>query len=307
MAVQLYRNAPELAQEMEELLKRTGMSKEKASKEIGYSRTALSRYLSGDYESIELELAIRRFLDEKQAGKEKVVRQLRDELFITRDVEDIMGVCQGCQEDQGLGVIVGKSGFGKTETLKEYAKLDRVCYVECDDSMGSRDLVEAIEEAIGLPQGYGSIWKRVKGIKEFFEVNRGYLLIVDEADKLVTKYTQKKMEILRTIFDQDTVGLVIAGEPKLESMVKGFIARFANRVDFCITLKGLSREEVIEYLQFCKISDRAREELIIRGTNSNTGCFRLLDRTLRNVLRLVEDEREIDLKTIEKVSKMMML
>ena len=81
--------------------------------------------------------------------------------------------------------------------------------------MSSRDLVEAIEKSLGIPSGYGTIWRRVNGIRDFFNTNKGYLLIIDEADKLVSKYTQKKMEILRAIFDQSDVGLVIAGEPKL--------------------------------------------------------------------------------------------
>ena len=62
----------------------------------------------------------------------------------------------------------------------------------------------------------GTIWKRVNRIREFLNINTGYLIIVDEADKLINKYTAAKMEILRGIFDQSEVGIVIAGEPKLE-------------------------------------------------------------------------------------------
>ena len=80
----------------------------------------------------------------------------------------------------------------------------------------------------------------MNGIREFFNANRGYLLIIDEADKLVSKYTQKKMEVLRGIFDQSDVGLVIAGEPKLEAAIKTYLTRMANRVDFYTQLGGLS-------------------------------------------------------------------
>ena len=66
---------------------------------------------------------------------------------------------------------------------------------------------------------------------------------IDEADKLINKYTQKKMEILRGIFDQSNVGIVIAGEPRLETELKGNLARFANRMDFYYKLKGLSKGE----------------------------------------------------------------
>ena len=103
-----------------------------------------------------------------------------------------------------------------------------MAYIECDDTMSSRDLVEAIERSIGLPNGYGTIWRRVNGIREFFNTNKGYLLIIDEADKLVSKYTQKKMEILRAVFDQSDVGLVIAGEPKLEAQIKTYLVRWTS-------------------------------------------------------------------------------
>ena len=80
--------------------------------------------------------------------------------------------------------------------------------------------------------------------QDFFNANEGYLLIIDEADKLINKYTQKKMEIIRGIFDQSDVGIVIAGEPRLEAEIKGNLARFANRMDFYYKLKGLSPQEV---------------------------------------------------------------
>lgn len=186
--------------------------------------------------------------------------------------------------------------------------MPKVAYIESDDTMSSRDMVKAIEKALGIPVGYGTIWERVNGIKEFFNVNKGYLLIVDEADKLISKYTQKKMEILRSIFDQSDVGLIIAGEPKLESQLKGYLSRFANRVDFYCSLKGLSQKEVIEYLKPFPFNDEALQEMIKRATNNQTGCFRLLDRTLNNIIRLKGDDlTEITLQDIAKASDMMML
>ena len=204
---------------------------------------------------------------------------------------------------------MGRSGYGKTHTLKQYARLPRVAYVECDDTMSARDLVEAIERMLGLPSGYGTIWKRVNGIRDFFNANRGYLLIIDEADKLVSKYTQKKMEILRAIFDQSDVGLVIAGEPKLEAAIKTYLDRMANRVDFYASLHGLSEREVEDYLQGWDITPEALAELQARARNRQTGCFRLLDRTLSNVRRILKSKgtQTITLPIIQQASGMMML
>jgi len=229
--------------------------------------------------------------------------------FESRDAKAVLGVCQSCQEYIGLGIVVARSGYGKTYALRQYAKLSRVAYIECDDTMSSRDLVEAIERSIGLPNGYGTIWRRVNGIREFFNTNKGYLLIIDEADKLVSKYTQKKMEILRAVFDQSDVGLVIAGEPKLEAQIKTYLVRMANRVDFYASLRGLSPSEVEGYLTDFRIEPEALVELKARACNMQTGCFRLLDRTLSNVRRILKEtgEETVTVKTIAQASSMMML
>ncbi|MDR2024050.1 MAG: AAA family ATPase [Hungatella sp.] len=295
---------------------KTGTSIAALAKAVNYSRPTLSRYLSGKYDSdaTELESRLAEYLQENTGEminfpslQEKTVAQ-RPKFFESRDAKAILGVCQSCQDYIGLGIVVGRSGYGKTYTLKQYAKLPRVAYIECDDTMSLRDLVEAIEKALGLPSGYGTIWKRVNNIRDYCNTNKGYLIIIDEADKLVSKYTQKKMEILRAIYDQADVGIVIAGEPKLEAQIKSYLVRMANRVDFYVSLKGLSGTEVEAFLSEFDIEEKALSELKARACNLQTGCFRLLDRTLNNVSRIVSGSGEtITLKTIEQASGMMML
>lgn len=291
-----YTEAQSLAQKVNAHILATHGSIANVAKEIGYSRTTVSRYLSGKYDSdaTDLENKLAAYL-KSQTGETVDVPAAQiagvktgttPVFYESRDAKAVLGVCQSCQEYIGLGIVVARSGYGKTYSLRQYAKLPRVAYIECDDTMSSRDLVEAIERSLGLPNGYGTIWRRVNGIRDFFNANRGYLLIIDEADKLVSKYTQKKMEILRAIFDQSDVGLVIAGEPKLEAQIKTYLVRMANRVDFYASLRGLSPSEVEGYLEGFQISPDALIELKARACNMQTGCFRLLDRTLSNVKRM---------------------
>lgn len=305
----VYNLPNESAQRAAKYIEKKGMSIEEFSKEIGFSRSAVSQYLAGKYKSStdKIDEAVEEFLSR---AKTEVNKQKLINFFVSEDARNMMAVCQACQENAGLGVIVGRTGYGKSHTLREYSKLDRVCYIEADEVMTNRDLITAIELSIGLPKGYGSGWDRSNVIKEFFNVNKGYLLIIDEADKLLTKYTQKKMETLRNIFDQSNGGLIVAGEPQLESLIKQYIPRFANRVDFYVSLNGLSRKEVNEYLEGLEFTKEALEELVVRATNYQTGCFRLLDRTLRNILRILSDgpeKEKITLGIIEKASSMMML
>ena len=306
-----------LAQRINDYLAGTRTSIATLANEIpGYSRPTISRYLSGKYEgditAIEQLLAewLARRTGEAVDVPERPGKTGRKPAFLeTRDAVNVLGVCQSCQEYIGLGIVVARSGYGKTYSLRQYAKLPRVAYIECDDTMSSRDLVEAIEKSLGIPSGYGTIWRRVNGIRDFFNTNKGYLLIIDEADKLVSKYTQKKMEILRAIYDQSDVGVVIAGEPKLEAAIKTYLARMANRVDFYISLKGLEPSEVEKYVSEFEVAPDAMVELKARACNMQTGCFRLLDRTLSNVKRILEERGEniVTLKTIEQASSLMML
>ena len=321
-ALNTYKAEKTLAEQMNERLAELKMTKAEAALKMNYSRAALSQYLNGKYASdpTELEKKVREFLEasggvdggqEQEGGKAGAgILKKKVEFFESRDFVQTIGVCQACQEYMGLGIIVGKSGQGKTHALKKYAELPRVAYIECDDTMACRDLVEAIENGIGLPRGYGgTIWSRVNRIREFFNTNEGFLLIIDEADKLINKYTQKKMEILRGIFDQSDVGIVIAGEPRLETELKGNLARFANRMDFYYKLKGLSKNEVADYLEGYEVEEAAMGEMISRATNTQSGCFRLLDRTLNNVLRILKQKGEtrITMKIVSEASSMMML
>lgn len=300
-------------------LDRTHMSKTKLAEISGYSRPAISAYLNDKYDSDTTEIE-RRLLDcigrvetaENGEAPAAAPAMLSSRGFYTSaDAAAIIGVCARCQSDNALGIIVGRTGYGKTYTLKQYARQsDRCAYIECDDTMSSRDLVDAIERALGIPSGTGgTIWRHVNGIRNYFGANPGYLLIVDEADKLVSKYTSKKMEILRAIYDQTDVGLVIAGEPKLEMQIKSYLTRFANRVDFYASLHGLQASEVADYLKSYDIDEAALAELKSRACNMQNGCFRLLDRTLRNVDRILRERgsRAVTAEVIREASGLMML
>ena len=287
----IYTNISPLAQRVNNYIQTQHSSIAAVAKDIGYSRTTVSRYLTGKYDSNpnDLESKLTDFLTRQTGEAVDLTTPLAESegktwqtpvFFESRDAKAVLGVCQSCQEYIGLGIVVARSGYGKTYALRQYAKLSRVAYIECDDTMSSRDLVEAIERSIGLPNGYGTIWRRVNGIREFFNTNKGYLLIIDEADK-----------------------------PKLEAQIKTYLVRMANRVDFYASLRGLSPSEVEGYLTDFRIEPEALVELKARACNMQTGCFRLLDRTLSNVRRILKEtgEETVTVKTIAQASSMMML
>ena len=296
--------------EISQFLEKQGINRTAFAKMVDINRATVSQYLSG----AEVSPAAREKIEEKylelsfeegENGKMNSVATTRG-LLHTRDAQGVIAICQSCQDYIGLGMITGRSGFGKSFALKFYAKGAKVAYIECNESMTARDLVKAIERRLSLPHIMGSVNDRMDNIKEFFNANKGYLLIIDEADKLITKYTQKKAEILRSIFDQAEIGLVLAGEPALGRMIGTYLPRLANRVAFKYDLGGLDADEVVSYIAERDFDEKASAEMVRRATNDRCGCFRLLSRTMDNVKRMTEDEELVTLEMVQKASSMMM-
>jgi len=319
-AAVIYTIKEDLAAKAREYMKEFDISITELAKRVGFSYTALQLYMTGKYTSspANIEKALSSFLN---AGRQVEIgdagtglkNNIRPAYYESQDYNDIMAVCQSCQEEQKLGMIIGNSGFGKSYILKRYAKLDKVCYIEGRDRMTYKDMVKAIEKGLGLPRGHGEMGDRIDAIIDFLEVNEGYVIIVDEADKLINKDTQAKLELLRYIYDSGEeendwkVGIVIAGEPKLKYLIKTYLPRFAKRIDCFAELQGLTGKDVKEYLSRYSITQDAMNEIIVRATNEHTGCFRLLDRTMRNVEKFVKPGEVITLEIIKKASSMMML
>ncbi len=84
------------------------------------------------------------------------------ENFESTDYVQIIGVCRSCQEDMALGIIVAKSGYGKTHALRKYATMPRVIYIEGNETMNCKDIIRRIEGKIGMQRSYGSIDERTE-------------------------------------------------------------------------------------------------------------------------------------------------
>lgn len=314
----MYTQEKDLVEVVNDTLKELNLSKAELALQLNVSRSMVSQYLNRKYTSnpAELETALQAWImkmkPESAAQQDGVAKSLKKaEYFESADYVSVVGICQLCQQERARGIITGRSGYGKTFALKRYAQMPRVAYIECNEAMNQKDLIRRIEQAIGLPKTYGSIAERLERVADFFRTASGYLLIIDEADKLITKYTQKKIELLRAISDiaDGYVGLVLAGEPALEGLLKAYDQRFANRMEFGYKLRGLTEQEVEDYFEGYEIEDAAMAELVVRACNRNNGCFRMLDRTLNNILRILREKKDnkVTMKVVTEASRMMLL
>ena len=102
-------------------------------------RSAISQYLNGNYagNTEKVEAGLKTWLDkarqevarmeETKAAEEIHAVQERKTLpekipyFESSDYVSVIGLCRMCQEEAALGIVVGRSGYGKTHALRKYA------------------------------------------------------------------------------------------------------------------------------------------------------------------------------------------
>ena len=96
-------------------------------------------------------------------------------LKVTPNVNAINDLCNDAQENSRYMAAIGKTGLGKTEALKQYAKKNaNTYYMLCTITMGRKDFLSSLAEAIGL-QVEGSIHHRV-----ILRTLPGHVVAIDE-------------------------------------------------------------------------------------------------------------------------------
>ena len=179
----IYTNISPLAQRVNNYIQTQHSSIAAVAKDIGYSRTTVSRYLTGKYDSNpnDLESKLTDFLTRQTGEAVDLTTPLAESegktwqtpvFFESRDAKAVLGVCQSCQEYIGLGIVVARSGYGKTYALRQYAKLSRVAYIECDDTMQKQILgAQKVAEEQSKPLN-DNVAKLEREIKSFVTDHR---------------------------------------------------------------------------------------------------------------------------------------
>lgn len=319
--------APDLIDRVNARLSELRKNKQDIADMSGINRSTISRYLNRKLDNQQGDQASRldewfeKWLEEvgepqleETAGETEpapAVPFQKRENFETADFNAVTAVCTMCQEGPDMGLIIGNPGYGKTYALQNYAKLPKVAYIECNDVMNCKDIVRRLEQAVGLPKGVGSVDERITALSSFLASSRGYLLIVDEADKLMSRYSIQKMDMIRYVVDRAgyKTGLVLAGEPSLKAKLETFDNRFYRRIGVGHPLTGLTRRDLERYFEGYEVEEEAFEELCHRAYGRGNACFRLLDKTLNNIMRIlkIDGKNAITLDVLKEASKMMNL
>jgi DNA transposition AAA+ family ATPase len=165
---------------------------------IGVSTATVNTFLSNKYRGDNVNLA-NKIVNFINSVKRKQKREKNYKFIYTTVAHRIHTLLKQtesfCDSEGKIGVIIGDSGHGKTECLRQYSQANKnTAYIELDDSMTAVPIFAKIAEAVQLdPSGtLSAISARlVTGLK-----NRHLLIMLDEASALSIKTLNQLRQII---------------------------------------------------------------------------------------------------------------
>jgi DNA transposition AAA+ family ATPase len=310
-------DSEELRVWLNDLVRNQGIKVKTIAEELGCTHSAVSSYLAGrgSLSQVKLQEMKCRLEAKSREQEEKVVRKdsgRRDVGIIqTEDYRRVMGLCELCHRDGTIGLVVGLPGSGKTVALQEYCKLKqgRAVYIKGDGAMAAKELLIEIGEGLGLGYLEGSKYRMLKQIVTRLKGDP-VLIIVDEADYLTSKESVKKLEVLRSIWDEAKTGIVLCGHLRLVGyLVKGpggkeNLAQLYSRIRRAYRMNGITREEALDALAGYDVEAAARDHLVKTAMSKAYGGLRRFTGLLKNALELCEDGEVVTLEIIKEADRM---
>jgi hypothetical protein len=290
----------ELRRYFKTLVKDRGATVSGIARQVNASHTAISLFLKGEKAGKHLVAKLaelkERWEAEVRLQDNAVPREYRrtvPDFIMTEDARQVLAVCDLCQAEREVGVVVGPAGTGKTTALLRFCELNPdAAYVRGDVSMTAKELLHEVGDRLGADVGQGSLRSVMRKISARLR-ERPSLLIIDEADLLVS-FTVRKIELLRTIYDEAKMGLVLCGMPRLAGYLlrgptmKENLAQFYSRVAYAAKLTGLSRREAEEILKDYDMTEAARKMLVNRALDAKRGGLRRFVKLLGRCLDLAD-------------------
>lgn len=247
----------------------------------------------------------------------------------TKEYKQFVEFCDSCAKYKYIGICHGLPGVGKTISARHYANWDYV-YEKITESKFYGDQGQNIEDDTILNchtifytapiMRPSQIYVQINNLAQYLQFGKdgyvakrdnfendwkkslkkgsGYedidLLIIDEVDRLKLP----TLEIIRDIYDQSNIGMVLIGMPGIEKRLSRY-PQLYSRVGFIHEFKKLTPTEMKYILEFKwkelgtsikyeSFSDYEAFNTIIKITGGN---FRLIQRLFSQIERIMEINR----------------
>lgn len=172
---------------------------------------------------------------------------MRNQFVITENVHKTVGALAALEESarvspgRGLAIIDGRTGTGKTMTMKWYHVNNRPCiYLRSHKNWSTLWMIEDL-----AAQVLGEAKKTLRAnVRELIEELKRYprLIIIDEADRILKK--DNLLETIRDLHDFTNSPLALVSEGRGREVVARKSARFWRRVSQVVEFGNLSVADV---------------------------------------------------------------
>lgn len=286
-----------LKDRLRDFLKEKSISQKNMAKAINRSDSVISQYLGskgyvgGDIESLERDIESYLALQE---NKEKL-QKFETKFVQISSAKSIFGILSRTHSINGITVIYGEAGYGKTTAVKAYTKHHvGVVLIEADINYSNRELFRDLHEKLGYDgQGTTPTMKRdiLRKLKD-----SGRLLIVDEAEHM----SVTALDSLRRLHDlcDGTISIVLVGLPQLLNNIIGRKKQFAqlfSRLDLVLEVKHLAQADV----------DQLVNESMPDCVGYTTQLLKLSGGRVRSLTKILAETRRLatylDLPVSEKI------
>lgn len=211
----------------------------------GYSKATWSNFFANKYDDNtgKVSAALLRFVDEWRSS---------ETLVPVSAFRTILRMLELVAKNNELAVFYGKSGTGKTEAAKHYARTnDGVIYLRCNNAFTPGELLLGVlKKLTDSYNNYANLNQRILDI-QFHLRREPRLIILDEADQL----TVRTLEMVRTIYDDGACSLVLLGEPGIMDLLQHGrqtrvnLVRLYGRVGYPIEIKPPTLDEIKEIIE----------------------------------------------------------
>lgn len=248
-----------------------------------------------------------------QANEDKTF-PIENPLFCETSIAQKMGaICSCCKQDSDMGIIIGASGLGKTEFLREMKRRDReMLMVTGDPTARSLGSILLLISRL-LPDLYRGSRTNSAFMLNIIDALRGKgrLLVIDEAHFL----SWEAFEATRKIYDATGIGLVFVGQQYLYDQMRGGSRKsllwdqIFSRVGLRAHFKGdVPMDDVVMIANKIHPAGLDNKSMGYLHSKANgTGKLRSMVKLLQRAQRLAESENlKVNLQLLQQVNSILM-